>query len=181
MTRPRPLLALLVLVAVLVAFAGTADARRRSQPAPRSTRTWASDAIATVLRTGALPGVTSRTINPDGELDGAGLRQFVLTAFPRTGKRVRVIPAGQPVTMGDVDRAFVSAAGLDATAQRAEVLIAKAGYAPRPGVGWEIVARLLRLRTNLDQPDDINEHAWYQQASRADAIWSAARAIEWDG
>ena len=83
--------------------------------------------------------------------------------------------------MGDVDRAFVSAAGLDATAVRAEQLIAQAGYVARPGVGYEIVARLLRLRTDLSQADDAKEHAWYEQASRADAIWSAAQVLQWGG
>ena len=42
-------------------------------------------------------------------------------------------------------------------------------------------ARLLRLRTNLDQADDIKEHAWYEQASRADAIWSTAQVLKWGG
>jgi hypothetical protein len=109
------------------------------------------------------------------------LSAFVLAAQPKAAKKVRQIPAGQPVTLGDVNRAFVSAAGLDATAARAEQLITQTGYVARPGVGYEIVARLLRLRTNLDQTDDAKEHAWYEQASRGDAIWSAAQMLKWGG
>jgi cell wall-associated NlpC family hydrolase len=60
-------------------------------------------------------------------------------------------------------------------------LITQTGYVARPGVGYEIVARLLRLRTNLDQTDDAKEHAWYEQASRGDAIWSAAQMLKWGG
>ena len=170
-----------VLLAVLAVLAACAGSAAGAQAKPRSTRSWVASSVSLVLHSGNLPGVTARTINPDGELDGPALAQFVAVAFPRTAKRAAKIRAGAPVTMGDVDRAFVQAAGLDTTARRAERLIAAAGYAPRPGVGYEIVARLLRLRTNLDQPDDINEHAWYQQASRADAIWSAAQALQWGG
>ena len=37
------------------------------------------------------------------------------------------------------------------------------------------------MRTNLDQADDIKEHAWYEQASRGDAIWSTAQVLKWGG
>ena len=181
----------LVLIA-LVAFSGVADAKRKKRkpvkkrPAAAAiqaptTRSWVSSAIVTVLGTGAFPGVTGDTIDPDGVLDGPALTAFVLAAQPKAAKKVRQIPAGQPVTLGDVNRAFVSAAGLDATAARAEQLITQTGYVARPGVGYEIVARLLRLRTNLDQTEDAKEHAWYEQASRGDAIWSAAQVLKWGG
>ncbi len=186
--------ALALALVLLIACTGVADAKRKKKRpvkkkkpaaalvvAPPTTRTWVSDAIVRVLATGAFAGVTADTIDPDGALDGPALSAFVLAAFPQTGKRARQIPAGQPVTLGDVDQAFVSAAGLDATAARAEQLITGAGYVARPGVGYEIVARLMRLRTNLEQADDGKEHAWYEQASRADAIWSAAQALSWGG
>lgn len=60
-------------------------------------------------------------------------------------------------------------------------MITAAGYLARPGVGTEIVARLLRLRTNLVQADDAKENAWYEQATRGDAIWSAAQVLKWGG
>lgn len=177
----------------LVACSGVADAKHKRKKhkkkqqvvaaavQPPAVRSWVSSAIMTVLATGALPGVTADTIAPDGALDGPALSAFVALAFPKGAKKVRQIAAGQPVTMGDVDAAFVSAAGLDAAAVRAEQLITAAGYVARPGVGYEIVARLMRLRTNLDQSDDIKEHAWYEQASRGDAIWSAAQVLQWGG
>ncbi len=183
----------LVLIA-LVAFSGIADAKRKKRKPvkkrpvaaaistqPPTTRSWVSSAIVTVLNTGAFPGVTADAIDPDGVLDGPSLSAFVTAAFPKSAKRARQIAAGQPVTLGDVDRAFVSAAGLDATAVRAEQLITQTGYVARPGVGYEIVARLLRLRTNLDQVDDAKEHAWYEQAARGDAIWSASQVLQWGG
>ena len=176
----------------LVACSGVADAKHKKKhkkkPRPVAAavqapvaRNWVGSAIATVLATGAFPGVTAATIAPDDALDGPSLNAFVAAAFPKGTKKVRQIAAGQPVTMGDVDAAFVSASGLDATAARAEQLITAAGYVARPGVGYEIVARLMHLRTNLDQPDDIKEHAWYEQASRADAIWSAAQVLQSGG
>lgn len=194
MTSRRLTQALAVALIALLACSGVADAKRkkkrpqRKKPVaaavvvqPPAVRSWVSDAIVTVLSTGAFPGVTADTIDPDGALDGPSLGAFVMAAFPKTGKRARQVAAGQPVTLGDVNRAFVSAAGLDATAARAEQLITAAGYVARPGVGYEIVARLLKLRTNLDQADDSKEHAWYEQASRADAIWSTAQVRKWGG
>jgi len=183
----------LVLIA-LVAFSGVADAKRKKhKPVKKktaaaviatqspTTRTWVSTAIVTVLKTGAFPGVTGDTIDPDGVLDGPSLSAFVMAAMPKAPKKVRQIPAGQPVTLGDVDQAFVSGLGLDATAARAEQLITQAGYVARPGVGYEIVARLMHMRTDLSQADDAKEHAWYEQASRADAIWTAAQVIQFQG
>ena len=194
MTSRRLTQTLALALVALVAFSGVADAKRKKKRPvkkkpvaaavvvqPPTVRSWVSDSIVRVLATGAFPGVTADTIDPDGALDGPSLGAFVMAAFPQTGKRVRQIPAGQPVTLGDVDRAFVSAAGLDATAARAEQLITAAGYVARPGVGYEIVARLLKMRTDLAQADDSKEHAWYEQASRADAIWTAAQVLAWGG
>ena len=194
MTSRRLTQTLALALVALVAFSGVADAKRKKKRPvkkkpvaaavvvqPPTVRSWVSDSIVRVLATGAFPGVTADTIDPDGALDGPALSAFVMAAFPKTGKSARQIAAGQPVTLGDVNRAFVSAAGLDATAARAEQLIAQAGYVVRPGVGYEIVARLMRLRTNLEQVDDSKEHAWYEQASRADAIWSTAQALSWAG
>ena len=190
-TRITKMFALILIASI--ACAGVADAKHKKKkhkkkPRPAATavqapvvRSWVSNSIVTVLATGAFPGVTADTIAPDDALDGPALSAFVAAAFPKGAKKVRQIPAGQSVTMGDLDAAFVSAAGLDATAVRAEELITGAGYVARPGVGYEIVARLLRLRTNLDQADDIKEHAWYEQASRGDAIWSTAQVLKWGG
>ena len=175
----------IALIAV-VAFGGIADAkhkkRKHQKPKPAAAaRVWYGSAATLVLRTGVLPGVTPANFAPDTQLDGPTLQALVGVAFPKTAKRVRVIEPGQPVTMGDVDAAFVIAAGLNDTAIRAEQLIEAAGYDARPGVGYEIVARLLRLRTNLEQADDLKEHAWYEQASQADAVWSAGQALQWGG
>ena len=68
----------LVLIA-LVAFSGVADAKRKKRkpvkkrPAAAAiqaptTRSWVISAIVTVLGTGAFPGVTGDTIDPDGVL-----------------------------------------------------------------------------------------------------------------
>ncbi|MFM8612204.1 MAG: C40 family peptidase [Actinomycetota bacterium] len=178
----------LVLVA-LVAFSGAADAKRKKKrkPAravatlPAEGRNLHQSAISVVLAAGVMPGETAKTMRPDDPLDGPALQAFVQAAFPKTGKRVRQIAAGQTVTMGDVNAIFVEAAGMGATAARAEELIANAGYVVRPGLGTEIVARLMRLRTNLDQAEDAKEHAWYEQASRGDAIWSTAVVLQWGG
>ncbi len=191
-TRLSQFVALLLIA--LVAFGGVADAhnkkkhkkKRPAKPAaaaiaPPTVRSWTSGSIVVLLQSGAFPGTAADAFAPDDDLDGPALDAFVQAAFAQAPKRLRSIPAGQPVTVGAVDAAFVAAAGMDATAARAEQLITAAGYLARPGVGTEIVARLLRLRTNLEQADDAKENAWYEQASRGDAIWSAAQVLKWGG
>ncbi len=191
-TRLSQFVALLLIA--LVAFGGVADAhnkkkhkkKRPAKPAaaaiaPPTVRSWTSGSIVVLLQSGAFPGTAADAFAPDDDLDGPALDAFVQAAFAQAPKRLRSIPAGQPVTVGAVDAAFVAAAGMDATSARAEQLITAAGYLARPGVGTEIVARLLRLRTNLEQADDAKENAWYEQASRGDAIWSAAQVLKWGG
>jgi len=174
----------------LIACVGVADAKhkkKKRKPAravatlPAEGRNLHQSAISVILAAGVMPGETAESLRPDDPLDGPALQAFVTAAFPKTGKRVRQIAAGQTVTMGDVNAIFVEAAGMGPTAARAEQLIANAGYVVRPGLGTEIVARLMRLRTNLDQSEDAKEHAWYEQASRGDAIWSTAVVLQWGG
>ncbi len=192
-TRLSQFIALLLIA--LVAFGGVADAhnkkkhKKKQKPAkpaataiaPPTVRSWTSGSIVVILQSGAFPGTTADAFAPDDDLDGPALDAFVQAAFAQAPKRLRSIPAGQPVTVGAVDAAFVAAAGMDATATRAEQLITAAGYLVRPGLGSSIVARLLRLRTNLEQADDAKENAWYEQASRGDAIWSTAQVLKWGG
>jgi hypothetical protein len=179
----------LVLVA-LVAFTGVADAKRKKKKRkpvrvvatlPFEGRNLHQSAASVLLASGKMPGETAESLRPDDPLDGPALQAFVAAVLPKSAKRTRQIPAGQPVTMGDVNAIFVQAAGMESTAARAEELVANAGYVVRPGLGTEIVARLMRLRTNLDQSEDAKEHAWYEQASRGDAIWSAAVVLQWGG
>lgn len=177
---------------VLIAFSGVADAKHKKKHKKKrkpvvaaavqpETRASLSGAAAYLLGTGAFAGETVESLRLDDPLDGPSLAAFVTAAFPKSGKRVRQIPAGQPVTLGDVNAAFVSAAGMDATAARAEQLIAAAGYVVRPRLGTEIVARAMKMRVNLDQAEDAKEHAWYEQASRGDAIWTAAQVLQYGG
>ena len=190
MTYSRLTRILALALVALIAGAGVADAKhkkKKRKPArvvatlPAEGRNLHQSAMSVILAAGVMPGETAETLRPDDPLDGPALQAFVSAAFPKTGKRVRQIPAGQTVTMGDVNAVFVQATGMSATAARAEELIANAGYVVRPGLGTEIVARLMRLRTNLDQSEDAKEHAWYEQASRGDAIWSTAVVLQWGG
>jgi cell wall-associated NlpC family hydrolase len=180
MTFPRFTRIMILALAALVIASAPADASRKKKkkPAPRY---WAASSIATVVKTGALPDTTTATFRPRDPLDGPTLQVLLSAAFPKGARRVRAIPEGQPVTIGDLNAAFVRAAGMAPTARRAEALIAQAGYEVRPGLGNEIVARLLRLRTNLPQHEDMNERAWYQEASRADAAWTTAQVLNWGG
>jgi cell wall-associated NlpC family hydrolase len=178
MTFPRLSSILILALAILMVATVPADAKRKKKPKPRH---WANSAMVAVVKSGALPGVTVKTFDPEAAVDGPTLRAMVAAAMPRGARRVRSVREGQPVTIWHVNEAFVRASGMLPTARRAEELIAQAGYEVRPGVGVEIVARLLKLRTNLPQSLDASERAWYEQATRADAAWSTQQAMNWGG
>lgn len=178
MTFSRLSSILIVALAILMVASAPADAKRKKKPKPRH---WANTAMVAVVKSGALPGVTVKTFEPEAPVDSATLRAMVSAALPKGARRVRQVPEGQPVTIWHVNEAFVRASGMMPTARRAEELIVQAGYEARPGVGVEIVGRLLKLRTNLPQSLDASERAWYQEATRADAAWSTQQAMNWGG
>ena len=82
-TRITKMIALILIASI--ACAGVADAKHKrkkhkKKPAAVATavqapvvRSWVSSSIATVLATGAFPGVTAAKIAPDDALDGPAL------------------------------------------------------------------------------------------------------------
>jgi cell wall-associated NlpC family hydrolase len=141
---------------------------------PASARNWADPQIRQVLAHGLLPGVTRATFNPGQTLDNGTLAMLVWGAIPDSISTTSIPTSSDPVTIGELDAAFVSALGLDDAAAQAVTALQQAGYHPRPDAGTEIVARLLGLRYNHPASADALERSDMEAASRAEAAYTTA-------
>src|SRR5437879_5206150 len=84
-----------------------------------------------------------------------------------------------PVTIAALDSQLARALGLRAAARRFAEGARQAGLTPPSRFGTEVVARLLELRTN--HSDDAIELGPADIATRAEAAYSAARILWFDG
>lgn len=104
----------------------------------------------------------------------------MLAAIP--GARAVVLGRG-PLTVGQVDAAFVEALGLRDVAADVARGLRLAGLDPQPGAGLEVVARNLGLRHNYPSALDGMERFPSQAATRADgayATWKVLREQGWE-
>jgi cell wall-associated NlpC family hydrolase len=163
---------LLVVALVSSVLAAPALAARSSTPAPHEG--WAKKAIATVTSRGIF-AVTPRTFRPADPLT-AGTLESVLAELGGAADTSVANPKA-PVTIEELDAAFVGALGLGPAADNFQRVATSAGLAPPARFGTEAVARFLGLRTDLPIADDAYELQPQQVATRADAAWSAARVI----
>ena len=174
--RPRPalvgcVLAGLVASACVAPDAGAAD-----------TTSWADGSIATVLAHGLVPGVTTTAqFRPADPLTGATLNAFASGLFSSrfAASRTQTTPGVQ--TIASLDRTFVISAGLSGAVATAIRGVRGAGYHTVRGAGMEAAARMLQLRYSFPSSQDNLEKSAHQTASRADAAYSAAVVLDWQG
>ena len=177
----RRILALTSTILVVLAAAGTSSA---AQPAVPSTvvpvgpvasviASWADLQIRSVTAA-AILGNDPATFRPSDPLTRGELAE----ALAAWGKRA-VTPAdpARLVTMRELDAQLVGALGLRPAAQRIRFAARDAGLAPTSMLGTETVARLLGLRLNHPQGSDDLELLPSQPATRAEAAYSLARAL----
>ena len=165
-------------VLLALALAAAAGATRPDLPSsavlPAAAVTWADAQIKVVAAAGLLGGdpVTFRPADPltRGELADA------LTAW---GKPVTA-PADPTklVTMSELDAQLVNALGLTPSARRIRLAARDGQLAPASRLGTETVARLLGLRLDHPQGQDDLELLPTQPATRAEAAYSFARALQ---
>jgi cell wall-associated NlpC family hydrolase len=161
-----------VILALCALAAG--PAALHAAPAPKS---WAQPQIITVVGHGLLaPDVAS--FRPDDPLTAQDLDTLV---GGLTGQPVLVTSSSSPVTITTLDAHLVRAAGLADVASRFQSGARAAGLAPPSRLGTEAVARLLGLRTNHPTAQDYLEPLPNSPASRAEAAYSAARMLAWNG
>jgi hypothetical protein len=155
----------LLLVFVLAALAGAPGAHAAS---------WAQPQIRIVVAAG-LMGPSVEDFRPQGALTRAALGQIVANL---TGEPQVVIDPTRRVKLRGLDRALVRAAGLSGAARAFQRKVGAAGLRPPRRLGFEVVARLLRLRYNHPAPRDELELRPQDVATRAETAYSVARVLE---
>ena len=140
----------------------------------KGTTSWAGPQIRTVTAA-AILGSDPVTFRPSDPLTRGELAEALTT----WGKRA-VTPADPThrVTMRELDAQLVFALGLQPAAQRIRIAARDAGLAPTSMLGTETIARLLGLRLNHPQGSDDLELLPSQPATRAEAAYSFARALQ---
>ena len=159
---------LLVLVALALAAAA---------PAAAAT-SWAQPQIKVVTAHGLMGGKAA-TFRPDDPLTAGELGDLVAGL---TGKAAPAPPNPvAPVTISQLDAQLVRALGLLPVARQFTAAIRAAGLVPTRSFGTEVVARLLSLRANHPAAQDTLELGPDNVATRAEAAYSAARILAFDG
>ena len=91
------------------------------------------------------------------------------------------MPAAKPVTITTLDARLVGALGLGKTASTFARNAKAAGLKVPSRFGTEVVARLLGLRLNHPASDDRLELLPSDPATRAEAAYSVAQLLSFDG
>jgi len=144
-----------------------------------STRTsWAQPQIKVVTSHGLMGG-DAATFNPDSPLTQDALAQLIADLTDQ----IAALPAvpSAPVTMAGLDSSLVKALGLRDAAAAFALGARSAGLAPPSRFGTEVVARLLGLRTNHPAGQDSLELVPQDNATRAEAAYSAAHILGFSG
>ena len=139
---------------------------------------WDEPQIELVTAHGLLGG-DAADFRPDDPLTAGDLADLVAGL---TGKPT--VPPANPsatVTIVQLDAALIRGEGLGAAAARFRAGAVAAGLNPPYRFGPEVVARLLGLRTDHPRSQEYLEPAPSSVASRAEAAYSAARILGWQG
>jgi cell wall-associated NlpC family hydrolase len=137
-------------------------------------RGWADEQIHAVVAVGALaPSVAA--FRPDDPITRAELHE-ALTAVGLPSPAPT--DPGRLVSIRELDARLVAALGLLDSARGVRLAARDAGLAPPDPLGTETVARLLGLRVNHPQGWEHLELQPRQPATRAEAAYSIAKALE---
>jgi cell wall-associated NlpC family hydrolase len=135
---------------------------------------WAQPQIKVAVAHGLLARSVA-TFRPDDPLTRGALADLVagLTDAPL---QPSADPAA-PATVSDLDASLVRGFGLGGAAHRFYLAARAAGLAPPARFGTEVTARMLELRYNHPAGQDNLELLPSEPATRAEAAYSAARAL----
>jgi cell wall-associated NlpC family hydrolase len=161
-----------VLTCVLAAALALAPASAAQQTS------WAQPQIKAVVGAGLMSRDVA-SFHPNDPLTRAALEELV-AGLTQTAPVVPASPDAS-VTMTGLDSRLVNAVGLLDTAKAFQQAARTAGLAPPSRFGTESVARLLGLRTNHPAAQDDLELLPNETATRAEAAYSAAQILRFDG
>jgi cell wall-associated NlpC family hydrolase len=165
-----------LLVTILLALAPAAPA----QATVRGLGSWDPIAQRMVREAGVMPSLASGGFGGAQRLDGTQLRG----AFATLSLSLSVAPVDVPsghVSVFRFDALLVEQLGLSDVAQAVQAQAARAGLRPGPRFGTEVVARQLGLRFNHDSAHDAQELYPWEAITRAEAAWSLATVLSFDG
>jgi cell wall-associated NlpC family hydrolase len=151
-----------------------------AQAAVRGLGSWDPIAQRMVREAGVMPSLATGGFGGAQRLDGAELND----AFAALGMRLGV-PAvrvwGGHVSVTRFDALLVEQLGMSDVAQAVQAEAQRAGLRPGPRFGTEVVARELGLRFNHDSAHDAQELYPWEAITRAEAAWSLATVLQFDG
>ena len=154
---------------------------RQPTTPPRSAqsgRSWAQNEIRYVVGRG-LMSKSVATFRPNDALTQGELAALVAGLTNRPVQAA--VGASTPVTITQLDARLVGALGLGNAAAGFQRGARAAGLAPPARFGTEVVARLLGLRTNHPAAQDDLELLPSDPSTRAEAAYSAARILRFQG
>jgi cell wall-associated NlpC family hydrolase len=139
---------------------------------------WDQKQIDVVTARGLLGG-DATDFRPDDPLTAGDLADLVAGL---TGRPVAAVAdPSESVTIAQLDAALIRGEGLQAVAARFRAAAVATGLKPPARFGPEVVARLLGLRTDHPRSQEALEPAPSSIASRAEAAFSAAKILGWQG
>lgn len=146
--------------------------------AASSRASWAQPEIRMVTAHGLMGG-DERAFRADDPLTQGELADLVAGLTETTAASVPD-PAA-PVTIARLDAALVRAVGLRAAAREFAGQVRAAGLQPPSRFGTEVVTRLLGLRPDHPRAEEALEPAPTDEATRAEAAFSTAKILRWQG
>jgi cell wall-associated NlpC family hydrolase len=166
----------LKLLATLVALVAAAPAHA----AVRGIGSWDPIAQRMVREAGVMPALQTGGFGGAQRLDGRELGDAFAALSLRLGALPVTVAAGH-VSITRFDALLVEQLGMSDVAQSVQAEAARAGLRPGPRFGTEVVARQLGLRFNHDSAHDARELYPWEAITRAEAAWSLATTLQFDG
>jgi cell wall-associated NlpC family hydrolase len=164
----------------LIAMAAVLLCALPAQGAVRGLGSWDPVAQRMVRQAGVLPSLPSGGFGGAQRLQAAELND----AFAALGARLGVPSVrvwGTHVSVTRFDELLVEQLGMSDVAQAVQAQAQRAGLRPGPRFGSEVVARELGLRFNHDSAHDAFELYPWEAITRAEAAWSLATVLQFDG
>jgi len=132
------------------------------------------------MRAGVLPALGSAGFAGEQALTAGQLRAALGAWAARTGGQPVSVPSGR-VTVISFDRALVAQLGLGDVAIAVQAETARVGLHPPSYFGTEAVARQLGLRFTQPHGDEAIELFPHDAITRAEAAWSFAQVLRFNG
>ena len=169
--------AIFLLFFVCAAMGATATSAGAAEPTRGN---WDPGAQQTVMRAGVMQALPGAGFAGDRALTAGQLRAALVAYAGRTNDEAVTVPDGR-VTVISFDRAMVEQLGLKDVADAVRAETARVGLHPPSYFGTEAVARQLGLRFTQPHGREAIELFPHEAITRAEAAWSFAKALHFDG